>query len=115
MSLTSNFDKLSKKSESKAHADTSPARNIVFTLPDYTQTFLSYGYLVSGSFLPDDGSIVLCFTTHTVTISGYNLEGLFQGIIDQRIGAIAFELERHVAAADKETDVILTDIKISKV
>lgn len=114
MSLTSNFDKLRSKKESKPLPDVKPVHNICFILPDYTQTFLSYAYLVSGSLLPDD-RIVLHFTTHTVTLSGYNLEELFQHIINRQAPVIPCELERHVEILNKEKGIIVTDIKISPV
>lgn len=56
-------------------------RNVCFVLLDGKHIFLNYNYLVSGEFFPEENRIALHFTTHGVTLKGYNLEKLYQDLV----------------------------------
>jgi hypothetical protein len=76
-----NFDQirenhLEKKDDS--HAGESHVRNVCFEQTDGKIIFLNYAYLVSGEYMPDENTIVLCFTSHTVTLKGIRLLPLYQ-------------------------------------
>lgn len=55
----------------------SHARNLVFVLQDGRRVFLNYSYLVCTEEQPDTDSLLLHFTTHTVTLTGKGLDALF--------------------------------------
>ena len=59
----------------------SHARNLVFVLQDGRRVFLNYSYLVCTEELPDTGSLLLHFTTHTVTLAGKGLDALFIDLV----------------------------------
>lgn len=60
------------------YAGESNVRNVCFVQKDGKMTFLNYGYLVSGDYLPDESAIVLHFTSHSITLKGTKLETLYQ-------------------------------------
>lgn len=60
----------------------SHTRNICFIWPDGKRKFLSYGYLVSGEYSPDESNITLAFTTEILVLKGVNLESLFYEVMN---------------------------------
>ena len=59
-------------------------RNVCFVWPEGKRMFFNYAYLVSAEFTPkeDMNEIKLEFSSHTVTLMGYGLEGLFMEFLD---------------------------------
>ena len=87
------------------------ARNLCLVWPDGKRFFLNYAYLIAGE-LNLDGEknvIILHFSSHTVTLSGYGLEALFRELLDH-LPRIIFSIdERYVTENDlgsKEMTVI---------
>ena len=62
---------------------------------------LSYADMVDAEFNPDLGGIILEGIGKRVTILGFNLEGLFEMILDHEIGEVT---ERH--APEHQMDVV---------
>lgn len=57
------------------------AKNICFVWPEGRKFFLNYAYLVSGEYQAEDNNITLIWTTHIVTLKGYQLEKLFDELM----------------------------------
>lgn len=78
----------SEKSGGKAFDETYPeeghGRSICFVWTDGRRMFLSYSYLVSGEYVPEENSIILTFTTHVFILKGVNLDRLFYNILHQQ-------------------------------
>jgi hypothetical protein len=125
MNLTGNFD---KRDKNRLQSDTEPesqsmyeneqfikagrVRNLCFVQPDKKKLFLNYSYLISGEFSPETNTITLVYTTHEITISGRNLEPLFE--------KLGMHLQKTVVTVDKryigtfETDeLVVTSIVIA--
>jgi hypothetical protein len=84
----------------------SHARNLCLAWSDGSRLFLNYSYLVTGQFLPDEGSIILTFTTHKIVIKGLRLETLFMELMDQLPRVISCSEERYAALADQDAVLI---------
>ncbi|MCR8561043.1 hypothetical protein KXD93_25525 [Mucilaginibacter sp. BJC16-A38] len=52
-------------------------RNLCFVWPDGRMKFLNYAYLISAEYRPNDGTIVMVYTTDTVMMVGSGLRELF--------------------------------------
>ena len=123
MSLKYKFDKLNENKEQEG--DASPSDDIEkYEVPSHTRAlsfidtsgnhyFLNYAYLVSGEYKPSDNAITLFFTSHSVTIKGANLEGLFNELIDNRIKQVK-TVDKRYASALIDTEPIVTDIQIKE-
>lgn len=90
------FDKM-RENNPAANQDTRPdnmdperfdgpggTRNVCFVWPDGKRMFFNYAYLVAAEFNPkeDMNEIKLEFSSHTVCLRGYGLEGLFMEFLD---------------------------------
>jgi hypothetical protein len=60
------------------------ARNVCFVWANEKRLFLNYAYLVSGEFNPNEEKnlITLTFSSHTISLHGYNLETLFTSLME---------------------------------
>lgn len=75
------FDEMRDNNPAKqqlAYAGESHVRNVCFVQTSGKILFLNYGYLVSGEYVPDESTITLQFTSHTITLKGTKLETLYQ-------------------------------------
>src|SRR5690606_19767352 len=63
-------------------------RNLAFVWPDGKMQFFNYSYIVTSSYSPHDGTIVLEFSTHRVEVKGHKLEQLFYELMTQAIKVI---------------------------
>jgi hypothetical protein len=70
-------------------------RNVCFVLLDGSRVFLNYAYLVSGEYNPEENTITLAFTTHSVTLKGIRLETLFEQFMHQLNKVVACVDERY--------------------
>ncbi len=86
-------------------------RNLCLIWPDNKKKFLNFSYMVSGDYNPDDGSIILLFTTNSVLIKGSNLEGLFEALINHLPKRITCTEGRYKLTVDKN-DPIIDSIEI---
>lgn len=87
-------------------------RNLCFVWPDGKRMFINYAYLVSGEYRPAEGSIVLIFTSHTVTLKGTTLEPLFEDLMGQVTRQVVCMDSRYTETTD-EDQVVVTEIIIS--
>lgn len=123
MSLRYKFDKLNEndpeKKESQGSTDIerfdAPAnvRNLCLVPLSGKMLFLNYSYLMSGEYSPDDGTITLTFTTHTVTLKGKNLENLFVDFVNHMPKIVSCVDERY-AGTKGENETIVTELITTK-
>lgn len=76
-------------------------RNICFVWVDGKRVFLSYAYLISGEYNPEEAAIRLIFTTHSVLLKGNHLESLFYELMAQ--------ITRQIVCVDSRYDVLSED------
>jgi len=57
---------------------------------------------VSGEYLPEDSTIILYFTSHTITLKGTKLDTLFVQLIEQKPKTINAEYERFEEISDQQ-------------
>jgi hypothetical protein len=81
-------------------------RNICFIWPDGKRLFLSYSYMVSGQYSPEESAIVLTFTTCTVTVKGSNLESLFDELMEQRTRLLECEDGRYSEVIYERKEIV---------
>jgi hypothetical protein len=100
-------------SSNNSYAQAGHIRNLSFVWPDGKQKALNYSYLVSADYLPQSNTIMLEFTTHTVTLTGFNLQKLFDQILMQLVLRITCTDARYneLATGDKP---IVNDIQVAK-
>lgn len=119
MGLTDNFDKTNKgqkdnpdkqggpQTEPVNYPTTGDGRNLCFVQPDGKRQFLNYAYLIGGEYDPEDSEIKLTYTTHVVTLKGYNLEPLFESLMAQVPQKIYSEGSRYSDLENKVDTVVL--------
>lgn len=81
-------------------------RNICFAWPNGRRFFLNYAYLISGDFAPEDNSIILGWTTHTVILKGYRLHLLFDDLMQHLPRQIVSIDPRYNVTEDKNAPVV---------
>jgi hypothetical protein len=81
-------------------------RNITFIWQDGKKHSLNYSYLVSCEYLPDENTINLLFTTHTVILKGVKLSGLFDALVAQLPEVIACVDARYNAMVEGKMSVV---------
>jgi hypothetical protein len=93
----------------------SHARNLCIVWEDGKRMFLNYAYLISGELQPEDSTIALLFTTHSVQIKGSNLENLYEEFTGHLIKQITCTDERYNATVGTDETVVneITVIKNS--
>lgn len=118
MGLTDKFDKRNNENEKKqeGHPDgianyetPGSGRNLCFVQPDGKRQFLNYVYLITGEYDPEASEIKLTYTTHIVTLKGYNLGELFESLVAQVAKEITCQEERY----SKEDSADVFGIQIS--
>lgn len=93
------------------HKPDAQVRNICFVLKDGKRIFLSYSYLISGEFLPEENTIILTFTTHTVTLKGHLLETLYEAFENHAPKKVRVVEDRYLAI-DEQPKLFVTEIGI---
>jgi hypothetical protein len=92
------------------------SRNICFVIDPNRMIFLSYAYLISGEYKPDENTITLLFTSHSVTIKGIKLEALFYRLMDHAVKQIMAVDSRYNALQEGSELVVnrimIEDIKV---
>ncbi|MBS0645185.1 MAG: hypothetical protein JSR97_01155 [Verrucomicrobia bacterium] len=128
MSLTFKFDKSNENNPDKGdnkpmpgaakdierYDTTGQVRNICFVELSCKQTFLSYAYLTSAEFSPEDNKIVLFFTSHTVTLKGNGLADVYEDLKTYNLKQIKCVDKRYVETLP-ETKASVTEINIKQV
>lgn len=84
----------------------SNTRNLCFAFPDGRKLFLNYAYLVSCDYLPEDNSLTLVWTTHTVILKGFFLHILFDELMQHLPRQIACTDPRYNVTAEKEKPIV---------
>lgn len=92
------------KTQDKVYPSEGNTRNVCFELLTGYRIFLNYAYLISGDYKPDNNSIILCFTTHTVTLNGICLESLFFDFMQH--------IPRYIKCTEERYNDITTDIEV---
>lgn len=96
----------SQESPSRAfdefYTEESNARSLCLVWNTGRRIFLSYSYLISAEYEPDESIITLVFTSHTFILKGVNLEGLFYAIMQHSIKQITCTDERYNLVGDEE-------------
>lgn len=77
------------------YPDAGYTRNLCFVLPDGCRIYFGYGYIVSCAYNPEANTITIAFTSHKVTIGGYNLLDLYESLMNQTARIIATSDERY--------------------
>ena len=110
MSLTFKDDENEKnpagEKEMEQYKTAGQNRNLCFVQPNGESLFLNYAYLVAGKFSPNDSSIVLAYTTHTVTLNGHNLDALYDSIMNQRQRTIICIDKRYAETMDETWPIV---------
>ncbi len=88
------------------HSPTAHVRNICFIQKDGKRLFLSYAYLISVEFLPEENTIILTFTTHTATLKGYLLETLYEALENHGPKRVREQDERYLATNQVSQPVV---------
>ncbi len=95
------------------HSPTAHVRNICFILKNGKRLFLSYAYLISAEFLPEENTIFLTFTTHTVTLKGHFLETLYEALENHGPKRLRAQEERYLLLEDS-SEVQISEMIIVK-
>ncbi|MBU7569085.1 MAG: hypothetical protein KAF41_00385 [Flavobacterium sp.] len=85
----------------------SGVKNVCFVLLDGKHIFLNYNYLVAGEFFPEENKIMLHFTSHKVTIQGYNLEKLYHDLMQHTLKMIVAINERYREGLKENFSVVV--------
>ena len=91
------------------------ARNVCFVWSNEKRLFLNYAYLVSGEFNPNEEKnlITLTFSSHTVSLHGYNLETLFTALMEH-LPRFVLEIETRYALSAESKEAIVIEIIMEK-
>ena len=87
-------------------------RNLCFIWPDGCKLFLNYAYLIAADCNTADSEITLTFSTHIVTIKGYNFQMLFFDLMEQKLRLIICIEERYLALQPEGASVV-TEITVT--
>lgn len=86
-------------------------RNVCFVMPDGKMIFLNYAYLVAGEYNSEDSTITLSFTSHMVSLRGYNLESIYVDLMFQLCKQVNYIDERYETIEGKG-HAIVTNILV---
>ncbi len=128
MTLTGNFDKLNKpktdetkeaerlagEKEIELYPTGGQTRNLCFVQLDGKRMFLNYAYLISGEYVPEENTITLAYTTHTVMLKGHRLESLYESLMEHQVQRISCTDKRYLATKE-DGESVVTEIEISPV
>jgi hypothetical protein len=90
-------------------------RNLTFAWPDGRRMFLNYAYLVACELSTTDekNMIVLHFTSHVLTLKGYELEKLFVYLGNQTASIVNQIDPRYIEGFD-EKNCVVTEISVEQ-
>lgn len=88
------------------YAASGNVRNITFIWQNGKKQSLNYSYLVSCEYIPDDNTITMLFTTHSVILKGIKLSGLFDALVAQLPEAITCVDVRYNATIGGEMSIV---------
>lgn len=98
------------------HEADSSVRNLCLVWEDGRKSFFNYAYLVAGEFEPNSERhrIKLSFSSHTVTLYGYNLKSLFMALLDHTPRIIEITHPRYRLEKDKR-QCVLVEIVLERI
>ncbi|WP_306565403.1 hypothetical protein [Flavobacterium lindanitolerans] len=91
--------------------DKASVKNVCFVLLDGKHIFLNYNYLIAGEFISEANKIVLHFTTHVITLTGKNLEKLYQDFM-QHIPKIVIAIDERYSEISQMNSPVVTEIEV---
>lgn len=94
------------------YPSSSAIRNLCFIWPDGRKLCLNYAYLIAAECNTADSEVILTFSTHIVTIKGYNFQMLFFDLMEQRLRLITCIEERYLAL-QPEGVAVVTEITVA--
>ncbi|THF52827.1 hypothetical protein E6C50_01040 [Flavobacterium supellecticarium] len=97
----------------KFDKDYNGVRNVCFVMLDGKHIFLNYSYLVAGEYFLEENKITLHFTTHIITLTGKNLENLYQDLMMHMAKIIIVTNDRYSGIATQGDSPIVTGIGIN--
>jgi hypothetical protein len=109
-------DGTNSESENHFYEKHGNIRNVCFVWPGGKKRFLNYSYLVSAELNVDDetNTIILFFTSHTVTLRGYNLTILFDKL-NLQIPETIVAIEARYGANSENQEFTVIEITIESV
>lgn len=110
-----NLDKTQTNEVPEFYQTAGHARNICFIWSNERRLFLNYSYLIACEFNPNDekNQIKLIFSSHTVSLIGYNLLPLYTALLDHLPRFIREIDSRYVLEGESE-EVIVVEIIVEK-
>lgn len=81
-------------------------RNLCFIWPNGRMLFLNYSYLIAAESNTVFSEMNLIFSTHIVTLKGFNLQMMFFDLMDQRLRLITCIEERYLSLQPEGAAVI---------
>lgn len=88
-------------------------RNLCFVWPDGRKLFLNYSYLIATECNTLYSEVILTFSTHIVTLKGFNLQTMFFELMEQRLRLIACIEERYLSL-QPEGAAVVSEIVVVK-
>jgi hypothetical protein len=88
-------------------------RNLCLTWPDGKRKFMNYAYLVSGEYSPEEGRIILIFTSETIVLVGIRLNLLFNDLLSHLPLDIVM-IEQRYSSTVKNNEFAVHQIEVSK-
>lgn len=110
-----NSDSTKQDENELFYQSSGPARNVCFVWSNEKRLFLNYAYLVSGEFNPNEEKnlITLTFSSHKVSLNGYNLETLFAALMEH-LPRIIIEVDSRYTLLGSSKEVIVVEINVEK-
>jgi hypothetical protein len=103
----------SKKADTTdAYASPGTARNVCFLTNNGVAKSLNYSFLVSIEYNPEEGMIILVFTSDTVTIKGTDLESTFWAFMDHIPRKVSCFEQRYQSILDDHSNFSISEISI---
>lgn len=100
-------------SDSEHYFSYGNVRNLCFAWPDGRKLFFNYSYLIAAECNTLFSEIVLTFSTHIVTLKGFNLQTMFFDLMDQRLRLITCIEERYLAL-QSEGAAVVSEINVKQ-
>lgn len=93
-------------SSNALYSEAGYARNICFVSKDGKRLFLNYSYLINCAYDGPANTILLSFTSHTITLKGISLEVIFYQLMHQQLKQIVCENERYNTITNEDRSVV---------
>lgn len=100
--------------QNQQYEQESYSRNICFVKDDDSRMFLSYSHLLSGKYEPEENTIVLTFTTHTVKMKGKGFLELFYQLKSQLIKQLVCVDSRYSTLEDQNAILVFEMLIVPK-